>query len=330
VFEQRCQTYSLYGQLLTSNVPLIGLAAANDDEPVSVHYTQLPVANRDLDTTTRVLLRRMELNIGGWISHFTCEDGHILHFENRAEFKILNSGASIECRPVWDIYQAWIESVLSGLVMSYVLYLRGTGNIHASAIALPNGAVGFIGVPGTGKSTFATALVRSGFPLLTDDVLPLVPCGDGFEAMPGFPVMGMARETLAYAGHRVADTTLAERLAGGDKVRIPVSLVDGSFHASPLPLRALYLLHREGDSGAECSITTLAPQQAMQALFEHTPCFELLKATSLKFHWDFIAQVVSKIPVKVLSYPTGFANLGHAVESVLREEETSTPAVNMS
>ncbi len=49
--------------------------------------------------------------------------------------------------------------------------------MHASAVALPTGTVAFTGVSGSGKTSLAWELTRRGFPLVADDLMPLVAGG---------------------------------------------------------------------------------------------------------------------------------------------------------
>ena len=63
--------------------------------------------------------------------------------------------------------------LLSGPVLAAVAVLRGHPLLHASAVAAPQGAVGFVGPSGAGKSTLARLLTGPGRPLLSDDALRL-------------------------------------------------------------------------------------------------------------------------------------------------------------
>ena len=63
----------------------------------------------------------------------------------------------------------------------------------------PDGAIGILGDSGYGKSTLAAALIEAGLPLLTDDLLVLLPEGDDLMAQPGTP----ATEAVARDGRPV-------------------------------------------------------------------------------------------------------------------------------
>lgn len=60
--------------------------------------------------------------------------------------------------------------LLAGGVVSWLLNLRGEPVLHASAVAVGDDAVAFLGASGMGKSTLATLLCSAGAHLVTDDV----------------------------------------------------------------------------------------------------------------------------------------------------------------
>ena len=63
-----------------------------------------------------------------------------------------------------------------GSAFGILLHQRGNLVLHASAVAVGSGVVIFCGPSRAGKSTLAAALVRQGYPFITDDV-----CHVGFD-----------------------------------------------------------------------------------------------------------------------------------------------------
>ena len=76
---------------------------------------------------------------------------------------------------------------LLGHIMGFVLGLRGVTCLHASAIAVDDYAIAFLGPGGGGKSTVAAAFAMQGNPVLTDDIIALNDKGDVFLVEPGYP-----------------------------------------------------------------------------------------------------------------------------------------------
>jgi hypothetical protein len=121
-------------------------------------------------------------------------------------------------------------------VLPRILHLRGATSLHASAIAVDGGAIAFCGPSGAGKSTLAAALVSRGFPLITDDVVPLRADSDGdVWAGPGLPELRVypATADLIGIGQEVTAPVRGQTKARWQPRRAP---------GIPLPLRAIYLL----------------------------------------------------------------------------------------
>ena len=64
-------------------------------------------------------------------------------------------------------------ALLTGQTLPLAATLQGRACLHASAVVLGGEAIAFVGGPGAGKTTLASALVAEGAELLTDDVLAL-------------------------------------------------------------------------------------------------------------------------------------------------------------
>jgi hypothetical protein len=84
------------------------------------------------------------------------------------------------------------QRVLVAQVLPLVAGLRGLHVIHASAVALGDGAVAFAGASGAGKSTLAAELARAGHPMIAEDVLALrleqgTPIAEPGISLPGLP-----------------------------------------------------------------------------------------------------------------------------------------------
>lgn len=122
-------------------------------------------------------------------------------------------------------------------VLSSISVMRGYEALHASAVNSPWGAVAVAAPTGTGKTTLALELIRRGWPLLTDDVLPLEASAEGVVAHAGTPHMNVAVDSwgeLAEGdlGHTLAMLAGERWVAAADVARVPC------------PVRAVCLLER--------------------------------------------------------------------------------------
>jgi hypothetical protein len=120
---------------------------------------------------------------------------------------------------------------------------RGYLALHAAAVATTAGAVALAGPSGMGKSVLAAALARRGFPLLSDEMLPV-------WLDPGGVLMAQPLEAEALLWARAArqlgwDPAALERARPGlERYWAPLPLA-----ASPQPLVGVYLLgiHNQPD-----------------------------------------------------------------------------------
>jgi len=80
---------------------------------------------------------------------------------------------------------------LLGPVLGLLLRLRGVTCLHASAVALADRAIAFVGSEGAGKSTTAALLARKGLAIISDDVVALVERDALFTFIPAYPYLSL-------------------------------------------------------------------------------------------------------------------------------------------
>jgi hypothetical protein len=151
------------------------------------------------------------------------------------------SGSEIVVDSPAPAVDPFLEAWVTGPATAAILYQRDLAPLHASAVALPDGAAAFLANSGTGKSSLAAQLVLEGARLVADDMLVVRQTAGGAEAVPG------ARGIRLGPGGRRRFSPLGqvEPLEWPDHKRI-VELPD-TIARAPLPLRAMFLLEC-GDS----------------------------------------------------------------------------------
>jgi hypothetical protein len=152
---------------------------------------------------------------------------------------------------------AW-QRLLVAQALPFAAVLQGLEVLHASAVALEQGAVAFSGPSGSGKTSIALELCRRGAGFLTDDVLALERVGEQLVGHPGPPVAGIARAE-AERLNAVAGASRPEVLAVNSREQ--VARADGS--AAPAPLRALFFLDRSPGGPAQPRFEATADAQAL-------------------------------------------------------------------
>jgi hypothetical protein len=87
---------------------------------------------------------------------------------------------------------AW-QRLLIAQALPFAAVLQGLEVLHASAVAVDDGAIAFAGLSGSGKTSLALDLCRHGAEFLADDVLALE-LGEELLVHPGAPVAGVVRD----------------------------------------------------------------------------------------------------------------------------------------
>ena len=244
-----------------------------------------------------------------------------------ATFVIRDGATLVECRPEMDLPPETLEHLLVDQVLPRVLTHRGRLVIHAGCVALPGGAVGFLGNSGAGKSTLCAAFARGGDPILGDDGIVLARAGEfGFHAMATYPGLRLFPEPVErILGRATASTAVAHTT---EKRRIGLSEGAARAVAGPVPLIALYVLAAPEDnaSGAQLSIRRATPRDALVTLLRGSFQLHLDDPERSREQLDRIAALADTVPVSVLRYPRELSRLPEVIEAIRADVLALTPA----
>ena len=154
-----------------------------------------------------------------------------------------------------------IQLYLFGTVLGIVCSRRGLLPLHAGCVRIGDGAVAFAGASGMGKSTLAAALIRRGYPMLSDDVTAVEADADcGLRVRPSLPRLTLCPDAMARFGVPTGNAIRVQRDAA--KFLLPVN---DSFHPSTLPLTAIVHL-RPATDGQPTSLHRLSGAGALAAI----------------------------------------------------------------
>ncbi len=308
--------YRVYGQRLCSTVPLPELPHADFQvHDLAVRYLDPSNQGSDEGQPARLLTKRPTTE-GDTLSLWATEEGYLLRWADKGEFRIAKDGRWVSCRVNPELGRTWITSNLYGVVLSFILHLKGVRNLHASAVVLPSGAAGFLAAPGGGKSSLAAAFAARGYPFLTDDLLSMTEDAPGYCAHPGFPFTSLSALSIGALGPLVSVEAPAP--PAGEKTRVAVDPKWAAFHPGPTPLSALFILRRGGPE-APIALARLPRGEAIRLLLENTICLPILPAGVLQDQLAFLAKLTASVPVWALSYPTGFQHTPRIIEQILAQ-----------
>jgi hypothetical protein len=217
---------------------------------------------------------------------------------------------------------------LSGPLMGFVLRLRGRIALHASAVAVQDGAVMFVGESGAGKSTLAALLALQGWPVVTEDIAVLDLGGPRPAVLPGHPNVGLWPDMVKpLFGAADALPPLAEGWAkrGFDLLRA------GRFANQCLPLARVYLL-TEAARASGPVVRNVPPAAATMRLLAHVYGNLILHDRLRVAELDAAQAVIASVPVREFgrgAAPLDPARVLAALAADLSSEAPSAPEADV-
>ena len=217
------------------------------------------------------------------------------HYSDGARFAVERKG-----REVWS---DWPENYtledactyLLGPVLGFTLRLRGHVSLHASAVAVSNQAVAFVGAPGAGKSTLAAAFGRLGFRVVSDDVVALTGSSGEFLVPPGYPRVNLWRDSVRTLFG--AEDALPRITPTWDKCYLPLDQNRFKCETRTLPLKAVYILGGRERRKAPV-IEDMSGSEALMVLVANTHVNYLLDRQMRTREFEVLSRLVATTPVR--------------------------------
>ena len=185
----------------------------------------------------------------------------VLLFWQEVGWFLVRAGSEIVVEPRAGLDERTLRLFILGPVLAVLLRQRGHLLLHASAVAVDEEAVLFMGSAGRGKSTTAAALHARGHGLATDDVAVLRIGQGPTMLLPGFPQLKLWPKTLFSLGE---DPKRLSRC--NPRLEKRARPATRKFPSTPLPLKRIYVL----DEGDASEVSPLRPQEALAELVRHT------------------------------------------------------------
>lgn len=317
------RTCSIYGLGLAVNVPIAGLKGLDAAESIDVSMTlgSLPERFGDERGASREPVYvteswngeghppvRVERVGGGSHYRFAYSDGTriVVDADGDAVWATTPEGATIEDTATY----------LLGPTLGFVLRLRGITCLHASAIAVDDRAIAFVGPAGAGKSSTAAAFARAGFPVLTDDVAPLRDQGTRFEVQPAYPRLRLwpdSAESLFGSPDALPRITPT-----WDKRYLDLNGPRYRFMRAPRVLGAVYVLGERIERDAP-RIEALDAKAALMALVAETYSTRLIPASLRAKEFDVLARLVEHVPVRRVHACADFGRVDELCAAILND-----------
>jgi hypothetical protein len=312
--------FSLFSLTFASELPFrIPLPARGGPAELSLHLSARPLLARP--SAPPLYASPLRDRDGTRLGSLHREpDGEVLRFSGGLEFRLLPERI--------DRYLPGSRSDLAelrflGPVLSYWFERRGETALHASSVALDRGAVAFLSHHGGGKSGLAAALVQAGASLLTDDLLVLGERDGRWGARPAYPCMRMWPDEAEHFLGASAHLPRVQEDSAKRSVAVAFGSVGGvggfgSFHDGPVPVAGLYLATRRRETAGGVEIHPVPRGEALIELVRHSFSARLVEAAGRHpARPDRLARLVRSVPVRRLTYPSGFGRLPEVAEALL-------------
>ena len=313
--------YSLYGLRLASDFPFANHLKETTGEPdltfCSVDVP--PIVGWEEDTPTFASSPELDGTDESVLKVYRRGSCHILRITGIVDYYI--APESIVCHVLDLDYDYLAEIHFLGIAFSLWLELRGIPALHASAVVVEAGAVVFLSTNKGGKSSLAAALMQAGYPLLTDDILPLEQDKKMFLGRPGYPQMRMWPDQASYFLGRYKEFGIVH--PGYSKRRVPVGAGGlGTFCSEPAPLACLYIPERRNPAewGTGIEISPLSRTEALMSLVGQSFIPHTVEALGLQpKRLDFFAQLLAQVSARRIVYPEGYSHLSQVRRSIISD-----------
>jgi hypothetical protein len=315
-------TYRFFGLTLASDFCLTkGVALVDNNVPdLTFTYTVVEALPEDRIEISPTYVSPYKTKDGDSLLSVYCQaDCDVLHCTNTTAFHVWQD--RIACYQVQGAYRSEVERWLVGTVLALWLERKGIPVMHASAVVVEDSAIAFLASNIAGKSSLAATLMQRGYPLLTDDALPIA-CGDHTcIGQPGYPQMRLWPDQAEHFLGHFADLNLVHPEAS--KRIVPIGPEGfGAFCDVPQPLRCFYIPSRRdpAEAGTAVEITPISSRDALIELVRYSFSTRLLAALGLQpQRLNGLAQIARQVPMRRIWYPSGLEYLPRICEAILED-----------
>lgn len=314
--------YQVFGLSLVSDYPF-GARLLPGEGPADLVFTcktaspgnidwdgRLPAyasANRNAQGQSHFSYYRLDgydvMRYAGLADYYLWSDGILCHLLNPDQSEL----AAVHIAPA--VFLMWLE------------LQRGIPALHASGVSIDGRLVAFLGHKGSGKSTLAVSFAQTGYPILSDDALPVEGRGGDFWCQPAYPQARLWPEQIDR--YLEDEFQLEDIQSGYAKRRALLETGDRDWFCDrPLPLACVYLLQRGDPNEAEqkIEISSLTARDALLELMRYAIAPRIgwaLGFTASRF--DLFSRLAQEVPVRRLIYPSGLSFMGAVRAAIMSD-----------
>ncbi len=323
--------YTVYGLNLSTNVIIPGIV---EIRPLSKAQVDIHVFLEAFSDWIQELLVGERINYytsprynQAEVPHMTVDalaGGAYFHFQYDDGCQFVINRAATEVWGTWSENLVLQDATLYflGPILGFILRLRGVTCLHASCISVEDRAFAILGGSGAGKSTTAAAFAVRGYPIVSDDVLPLAETDNIFQAIPGYPRLRLwSASVKALYGAPDIQPLLSPNWS---KRYLDLNDSAYTFKSTPIPLHAIYIIERRSDDSTAPFIEPVPRSNGLFALAANTYRNELLDKAMRQQEFRFLGRLVNQIHLRRLTPHTDIAKLPQLCDTILEDFQALT------
>ena len=294
-------TYKAFGFNVSSDIALPELQVLEE----GVHAIDISIEKGDI---TQLWADSVKLN-----SYTSISENQVLFYIPETAIYAIRGGKEIIYTPLEGSCDDANRLYLLGSCMGGLLMQRGMLPLHGSAIEIDGKAYAIVGDSGAGKSTLASAFLREGFRLISDDVIPVTICEGVPMVTPAYPQQKLWLESLNHFG--MESEGLRPIIDRETKFAIPVQ---SQFVSKSLPLAGVFeLVKTENDHLEFLPVSNL---QRLHTLYYHTYRNFLIGPMGLmEWHFNITAGFANKIKLFQIKRPVAHFTAPEIASLILSE-----------
>jgi hypothetical protein len=325
-------TYSIYGLILSSNVPLAGLLPvrqlaerADIDLVLSSSLPDWTERALELPSSIQVPIRGSQIDedLSLTFSRYGDDEYFQLSYSEGARFVIDRDAARI-----WGTWSTplTIEDAITflvGPVLGFALRRRSIAALHASSVRIHDHAVVLCGESEAGKSTTAAFLSTMGFPVLAEDISAIRFQDGDVLIEPGYPRVCLWPDSVAHVlgspdALPALTPTWEKRFLSLDA---SLDSAESPFARDAQPLGAIYILGPRSDDHAAPYFEELSRQEALLSLVQNTYMNWLLDREQRAIELDQLARILAATPVRRITPHSHPVRIAALCELIVRDAE---------
>jgi len=241
----------------------------------------------------------------------------VVTYGDGTEFVIHEAGDQVWATWPDDLTLEDTITYFLGPIMGFILRFRGITCLHANAIAMEKEAIAIVGDSGAGKSTTAAAFAKLGYPILSDDIVALIPKNGQWWVAPAYPWIRLWSESVeSLFGSPTALPRIVPTHPTWEKRYLDLTQKEYKFQETAMVLGGVYILGQRRFEPKRPYFKSIPKSEALLNLINYAYTNRLLTKVMRIQEFQCLGQVASQTSVRKVyphADPKEIFNLCHAI-----------------